>query len=143
MCHKDACKLTKTEYEALVNGDVSEFVYDSERKLLQTFSKDILSKGYTPKAIVDYERVAFVEPISNVRITIDRNISASAAYDEFLTGDYLRYPVQEKLRHVLEVKFDDILPSYIRGMIDECNLVQTSFSKYYLGRKQLKNMERY
>lgn len=143
MCHKDACKLTREEYEALVNGDVSEFVYDSERKLLQTFSKDILSKGYTPKAIVDYERVAFVEPISNVRITIDRNISASAAYDEFLTGDYLRYPVQEKLRHVLEVKFDDILPSYIRGMIDECNLVQTSFSKYYLGRKQLKNMERY
>lgn len=143
LCHKDSCKLTLDEYEALVSGQVSNLIYDSDKPLLKRFATEILTKGYSPQAIIDYERVAFVEPISNVRITLDRNISTSAAFEDFLSGDYERYPLQEKHLHVLEVKFDHILPGFIRNAINESNLVQTSFSKYYLGRKQLKSMGRY
>ena len=39
--------------------------------------------------------------------------------------------------NVLEVKFDDILPSYIRNIIESFGFKQTSFSKYYYGRKIL------
>lgn len=143
LCHKQSCRLNLDEYKALVSGEVSNLIYGSDKPLLKRFAMEILTKGYRPKAIIDYERVAFVEPISNVRITLDRNISASTAFDEFLTGDYERYPVQEKMQHVLEVKFDHILPGYIRNAVNESNLIQTSFSKYYLGRKQLKIMGRY
>ena len=143
MCHKESCKLTLEEYEALVSGQVASLIYDTDKPLLRLFATEILAKGYRPKVIVDYERVAFVEAVSNVRITIDRNISASTSFDDFLSGDYERYPLLDQNKHVLEVKFDHILPSYIRNAINEKNLVQTSFSKYYLGRKTLQTMGRY
>ena len=54
--------------------------------------------------------------------------------DKFLNGDYLKVPVLEKGKHVLEVKFDEILPSHIKNLIQSKVLLQRSFSKYYLGR---------
>ena len=39
--------------------------------------------------------------------------------------------------NVLEVKFDSILPSYIRKIVESYNFNQGSFSKYYYGRKIL------
>lgn len=39
--------------------------------------------------------------------------------------------------NVLEVKFDEILPSHIRNIVESYNFKQTSFSKYYYGRKIL------
>lgn len=37
--------------------------------------------------------------------------------------------------NVLEAKFDEILPSYIKNIVESYNFKQTSFSKYYYGRK--------
>lgn len=131
--HKTSCLLTGEEYQALTAGDVSSFLYGDTQPLLQHFSVDILTRHFTPRLIVDYERVAFVEPITNVRITLDCNISVSRQLDRFLTGDYLREPLMRKEHHVLEVKFDDILPAYIKQCLYESNLQQCSFSKYALG----------
>ena len=39
--------------------------------------------------------------------------------------------------NVLEVKFDDILPSHIRNIVESYSFKQGSFSKYYYGRKIL------
>ncbi len=35
----------------------------------------------------------------------------------------------------MEVKFDEYLPTFIRNHMEIGRLQQTSFSKYYLGRK--------
>jgi len=37
--------------------------------------------------------------------------------------------------NVLEVKFDYILPSYIRNIVESYGYLQSSFSKYMYGRK--------
>lgn len=95
----------------------------------------MLTRDYRPKVIVDYERIAYVEEITNVRITFDMKISASYELDKFLDGDYLNFYVLPSGINVLEVKFDDILPSYIRNIVESFNFKQTSFSKYYYGRK--------
>lgn len=136
-CHKDSAKISKDQFELIMNNDWSELMWTGEDKLIKRFAALGMEKGIRPKAIVDYERVAFVEPISNVRITLDRNISVSGNVDNFLKGDYLKIPLQEKNRHVLEVKFDYILPSYVRHMITDDGLTQTTYSKYYNGRLEL------
>ncbi len=97
----------------------------------------MLIYDYRPKVIIDYERIAYVEEISNVRITFDMKISASYELDKFLDGDYQTFYVLPSGTNVLEVKFDDILPSYIRKIVESYNFKQTSFSKYYYGRKIL------
>ena len=64
-------------------------------------------------------------------------ISASYELDNFLSGDYIKYYVQNSGENVLEVKFDNILPSYIRNIVESYGFNQTSFSKYYYCRKIL------
>ena len=99
-----------------------------------------MTKNFMPKVIIEYERVAFIEPITNVRITLDQNISAAYDFDNFLNGDYQKFPLQEKDQSVLEVKFDYILPSSIKKLVCSYLFKQTSFSKYYIGRKKLEEV---
>ena len=139
-CFKDACRITRDEYEMLVRGEASALLYDEERPVLKRFAADILTRGFSPRVIVDYERIAYVEPIANVRITLDLNIAVSKEYDRFLQGDYLKIPLLRRGQHVLEVKFDEIFPGYLKQSVYECNLQQRSFSKYGLGFELLRSM---
>ena len=92
---------------------------------------------FKPKVIIDYERIAYVEEITNVRVTFDMKISASYDLEHFIDGNYQKYYIDIKGFNVLEVKFDEILPSYIRNIVESHGFIPTSFSKYYYGRKIL------
>ena len=138
-CHKRHCKLTIDEYNQIINKDYLDLVYDTDKQLLKEFIVDIMTRDVQPKVIVNYERIAYVEEITNVRITLDMKISAAYDFDNFLTNDYISFPVQESLYNVLEVKFDDILPSYIKNIVESYSFNQLAFSKYYYCRYMLDN----
>ena len=140
--HKTTCPITENECRKLMRGDALGVIWETDEELLKRFCAEMMIRGYTPKAIIEYERVAFVEEIAHVRITLDMNIGVSYQVENFLNGKYLTFPVQESKRHVLEVKFDDILPSYIKHVIAQSELARTSFSKYYLGRKRIEEVIR-
>lgn len=136
-CHKESCHLSAEQYTKLISGRAAEVLWETEDPLLKRFCIHCMLREFRPKAIINYRRNAFVDPITNVRVTLDENISVSDEIPAFLTGAYHRIPVQEVNMHVLEVKFDAILPSYVRTLTSNRRLVQTAFSKYYLGRKKL------
>ena len=136
-CHKKSCRITIDEYKKIVSGDIVDLVFDTDKKLIRELAKDMLIRNYKPKVIIDYERIAYVEEITNVRITFDMKISASYELENFLDGDYQSYYVLPSGTNLLEVKFDDILPSHIRNIVESYSFKQTSFSKYYYGRKIL------
>jgi hypothetical protein len=137
-CHKDVCELGNKQFQKIMDNDIGDVLWEPGNPVLNRFGACCLARGFRPKAIIDYERTAYIEPISNIRITIDSNITASDTVNDFLIGDYIKIPVQNVGLHILEVKFDYILPSYIRHVITDKNMVRTSFSKYYFGREQLK-----
>ena len=134
-CHKKSCRLTIDEYHYIINGDICDILYDTDKELIKELGKDMLMYHYQPKVIIDYERVAYVEEVTNVRITFDLKISSSLEIEHFLDGDYLKYYILPSNENILEIKFDDILPSYIRKIVESFGFLQTSFSKYYYGRK--------
>lgn len=136
-CHKRQCRITKQQYDALLHGRHMEVFWNTDNKLLREFCLDICNKQMQPVVIIDYEREAFVEKITNIRITFDYNISASDKVDGFLDGEYIKYPIMEKGYHVLEVKFDEILPSFIKNILQSDTLIQQAMSKYYIGRTTL------
>ncbi len=136
-CHKKSCKITVEEYNKIVSEDLVDLIFETDKKLIKELVIDMLTHNYEPKVIIDYERIAFVEEITNVRITFDMKISASYEIEKFLDGDYQNFYVLPSGLNVLEVKFDDILPSHIRNIVESYNLKQCSFSKYYYGRKIL------
>lgn len=141
-CHKESAIITREMCSKVLEGRADELYWETDNLLLRKFCVHIMTRLFEPKAIIDYERSAYVEEIANIRITLDKNISVSDNVEEFLSGDYTRYPIQEKSEHVLEVKFDDILPGYIKSIVSNKNMQQSSFSKYYLGRLKLQEMRR-
>ncbi len=139
-CHKKTTKLTIEQYKNLLKDNVSKVFWETEDDLIKCFCKDIMTKRFMPKVIIDYERIAFIEPITNVRITLDQNITASYDFDNFLKGGYQKFPLQDKNQSVLEVKFDYVLPGSIKKIICSYFFKQTSFSKYFIGRKKMEEV---
>ena len=138
MTHKEQAALTREQTEKLLSGEglsIAEEALKEYPPLLQQFAVLYQMKRLRPKVIVNYERVPFVCKQGNVRITFDRNISSSDRFDLFFEKELPQYPILPAGEHVLEVKFDEFLPSYIRQQLETGHLRQTSFSKYYLCRK--------
>lgn len=141
-CYKQSCRILQDSFMKLLNNDAPEVYWETDNAALKKFCVDVMTRHFTPKVIIHYERTAYVEPVTNIRITLDRNITAACEIESFLQGNYIGYPIQEKDEHILEVKFDYILPAYIKNIVNDSSLVQTAFSKYYLGRQTLHNRGR-
>lgn len=135
-CGKYSCPLSTEEYESLCVGDISGIRYESN-PLLRDFCLAVLTRRFTPKVIVDYERTAFVDPTTHIRVTIDRAVTCSSDHTAFTAGGYAAFPLLPGNTRILEVKFDAILPGYIRRILDTGSYRQTAFSKYARARLAL------
>lgn len=130
---KTSCSLSLDECRRIMDGDCHfDFGGRAPLNLLQMQMRCNLMR---PKVIISYERTAFVHPVGNVRVTFDRNITASRFCNDFFEEDVpLSVPVLPAGMHILEVKYDELLPDFIAKQLDLGGLSQTAFSKYYLGR---------
>lgn len=133
MTKKLSCDLTAAECRQIIDSTLP--LHFDQRQPLSQLQLQMRCALMRPKAIIEYERTAFVHPTGNVRITFDRNIMASRHCSAFLqdrvTG---MVPVLPAGVHVLEVKYDELLPDFIAKALEIGKLRQTAFSKYYLGR---------
>ena len=96
--------------------------------LIELYSK-MKAQGLRPRTIVDYTRTPFVYAPGNVRITIDENIRTGLHCTDFLNPDCVTVPAGEGAI-VLEVKWDEYLPTVIRRAIRLEGRQSTAFSKY-------------
>lgn len=140
LCHKKSSRLDHNSYSSLYTGDVSDFIHSTAQPLQREFAVQIRTRKYMPKIIVRYERKAFVYPQGNVRVTMDRNISASPQTEDFLNppSALQTFSALDSGLHLLEVKYTDVLPYYIYQAVQMNILQQTTFSKYYIGRKAVR-----
>ncbi|MBQ9844956.1 MAG: polyphosphate polymerase domain-containing protein [Oscillospiraceae bacterium] len=137
LTRKYSCKLSKDEADALMAGSMP-LAFDDRRPLNLMKLQQRVAK-LMPKAIIEYERTAFVHPVGNVRVTFDRNIMASRVCEDFFDDRVSSMvPVLPAGLHVLEVKYDEFLPDFIAKQLEIGILRQTAFSKYYLGRLAVK-----
>ena len=133
MTNKESVFLTKKEAEQIVSGDV-DFLQKNTNYLLQDFYFKVKKQMYSPKTIVKYSRIAYVYPVSNLRVTFDFKIERSNNVDKFFTKDNGYMKAYDPNSVVMEIKFDDILPRFIRDSIQLSNVVASSSSKYVTAR---------
>lgn len=118
--------LTEQQLQELLSGHVKELT--GEDCLLRELQVLIQSEGFAPAVTVDYVREAYVLPLSDLRITFDKEI-AWGPTNECLTHErYLSNIYGENM--VLEVKYNEYLPKHISAMIASVAPVQTAASKY-------------
>ncbi len=133
MTIKVSCPLTPEEGQMLAEGRIPAVTPDLSGQKQQLFL-ELQLRCLTPRVIVSYERIPFVYPAGNVRITFDRKLSSSGDTGRFLSGDYGFRPVMSLGSSVLEVKWDQLLPLHIQDSLQLNSLQWTSFSKYYMCR---------
>lgn len=137
MTYKESCSLTEEESLELLKGIYRIKPDNSQPELLKQFITKAKMKRMKPTVIVIYERRAFVCKEGNVRITFDCNLASSGQTKDIFRENILKRPVMPTGKYILEVKYDEFLPRYIKEAINSGKLQRATFSKYILCRKYI------
>lgn len=128
LCNKQSAKITEAEVHRIASGDTG-FMADHESGLVRELYSKMITKQLAPKTVVDYTREPFVFAPGNVRITLDYEIRTSPSVHRFADPELATVPVPGD-PIILEVKWDEFLPSVIRDAVDLGNRRVGAFSKY-------------
>ncbi len=109
---------------------------DPSQNLLERFLTEKKTELFLPKVIVEYVRTPYIFPAGNVRITFDRRIRSSSQVTGFPGKSRPFRCILPQDTHVLEVKYDRLLPGAILELVTGgLDLRRTSFSKYAMCRE--------
>lgn len=132
---KESLVISRNDANEIINCNynvLDKYENDVARKVRNIMSDEL----YSPKVIVDYEREAFVYPEHNVRVTFDKNIRAAFS-DRLFDPELGMIPIIREPVMVLEVKYDQMLPEYIKNVISTARILNSSVSKYCMAREML------
>ncbi|WP_302608261.1 polyphosphate polymerase domain-containing protein [uncultured Dubosiella sp.] len=121
----DAQRLIEGRYDVLLHYDLP-----FAKELYAIMSMYL----YRPKAIVEYDRIAYCARSNNIRITFDANIRATEFDFDLFSKTLNLYPVFVNDRVVLEVKYDGYLLSPVKLALERCDQSEISVGKYSLSR---------
>ncbi len=125
---KYSALLTKEEAQRIVDGDI-DWMRTHPASLVQELYCKMRYQRMAPKTIVDYTRQPFIYPPGNVRVTFDYNIRTGMRCTDFLNWDCVTVPAGDA-PILLEVKWDEYLPSIIRDCVQTPGRQVGAFSKY-------------
>jgi hypothetical protein len=131
---KLSCPITEEQCRMLMAGQIPDLPKDAPA-IFQKLCLLMRTRLLRPRVIVEYDRVPYVYPQGNVRITLDEDIRGSNRVDLFLEDQIPLRLIMPAGQHILEVKYDEYLPDYIYRAVQVENLQATAFSKYYLCRR--------
>ncbi len=130
MTHKAQTKITKETYQKIIDNNLNDI--DLTDELLNEFVTAIKTKGLKPAVVVDYQRLAYTYPLFDTRVTFDENIKSGRFNNDLFSDNYMTYDVLNDNETVLEVKFNEILPSHIASVIMNIPTVKQAISKFAL-----------
>lgn len=130
--YKLSADLTAEETQKIINGDIGWMPASGRALVTELYSK-MKSQGLRPKTLVEYTRTPFIYAPGNVRVTIDENIRTGLSCTDFLNPACLTIPAGDPVI-LLEVKWDEYLPSVIQRAIQVRNRRAGAFSKYQICR---------
>ena len=131
-----------TKYSLIITRDEAvlmenhkyDFLLNKKSELALFFYYKLLEGCYRPKTIVEYNRLAYIYPVSRVRITFDTNVRATAypygLFDERLNT----FPIVSPDIGVLEVKYNEFLPSSLKHILESIDTLPQTNSKYLKAR---------
>ena len=135
---KDSCTISKELCDRLIKGEHLTLKDCNNNKILTKVYLEQKTALLKPKIIVEYDRTAYICKLGNVRVTFDQNIRVSKHIDRFFEENLWSVPVLETNQQLLEVKYDELLPTWISDTLELNKLSKTAFSKYAVSRNVLK-----
>jgi hypothetical protein len=134
MTMKSSVSLTESEVKDIYAGNF-EFLKEKKEDLYKDFYFQLAHCLIKPKVIVKYNRVAFIHPVGNLRITFDTNVKTSINQVNIFEEKISYIPALGINENILEIKFNGVMPDYIKSLIESGNVTASSSSKYVYSRK--------
>lgn len=94
---------------------LNEFILRMETELLR------------PIICIEYDRIPYVYKDGNVRVTLDFNVRYTNRFNNIFNKKKKVYYLEHK---ILEIKYDEFIPDFIRFRLELNHLEQNSFSKF-------------
>ncbi|MBL1141653.1 MAG: polyphosphate polymerase domain-containing protein [Proteobacteria bacterium] len=131
---KDVAIITKEEAEQVCLGNFSVLLNKNNAVLNEIYTT-FVTKLYKPKVIVEYNRTAFVLPVSNIRVTLDQDLSSNINHLDLFSPVNSMMPVILEGKQILEIKYDDFFPGYLKKVLSSLSSERMAISKYTLARR--------
>lgn len=133
--HKRSLLLTRAEGQRLSRGELDVLTPHLARSESAVALYQTMALGaYRPAALVEYDRIAYVYPRYDTRITLDLRVRSSEACFDLFAPALCCLPILNE-QVILEVKYDRVLLGFISDLLRPYCLTRTSISKYCLGRR--------
>lgn len=133
---KRSASVTPEQARGMAAGDFS-VLYGSEDPLCQEVLSLAKGKGLAPSVVVDYDREAYVHPVGNVRLTFDKALHAGISGADIFDKELITVPVFPDGTVIFEIKYDELLPTYIRDLVSTAHGERIALSKFCLCRDAL------
>lgn len=131
MTSKEQAIIDKNTCLSLIKGEE----VNSDNPFVQRFIDEMKVKHLIPSVIVDYHRLAFTYPLSDVRITFDSQIKSGRYNYDLFDFDASFEKVIDDDVVVLEVKFNEVLPLHIALILETVPTFRQAVSKFALCRE--------
>lgn len=125
LTNKTSIKITKRQLTDIMKNKVE--IKPSNPALLNEFVIKMKTELLRPIIYIEYDRIPYTYSIGNVRITLDYNIRYSNNYTNLFNSRKRTYSLDNK---ILEVKYNELIPDFIRFRLELNHLEQISFSKF-------------
>ncbi|MGN0776893.1 MAG: polyphosphate polymerase domain-containing protein [Candidatus Ventricola sp.] len=126
---KQSVTIPRELADQLIAGD-PEGLQRMRHPLLHDVYREMKTRLLRPAVIVDYVREAYIHPAEEVRVTFDKQLRTGLFSSDMFNAKLPTYPVFDDPVEILEVKYDEFLPSYIQSILSGITAQRSAISKY-------------
>ncbi len=131
---KDSVTISKEQAKEVCLGNYAVLLQKNNAVLNEIYTT-FVTKLYKPKVIVEYNRLACVLPVSNIRVTFDQNLRSNINHLDLFSATKDLMPVILEGKQILEIKYDEFFPGYLKKVLSSINSERMAISKYTLARR--------
>ena len=126
---KQSVSIPRELAEQLIAGD-PDGLQRMRHPLFHDDYREMRTRLLRPAVIVDYVREAYIHQAEEVRITFDKQVRTGLYSVDIFNPQIPTYPVFDDPVEILEVKFDEFLPSYLQAILSGVTAQRSAISKY-------------
>lgn len=137
---KRSASISRETCERIIAGDFSPLSQYTDPLCQEVFAL-AGRNGLAPSVIVDYIREAYIHPVSNVRITFDKQLHAAVYSPNIFDPDMPTIPIYPDQSVILEVKYDQVFPRHISSILSHSRGTKMALSKFCLCRDAMRQIK--
>ncbi len=133
LIRKESFLIKHADIKKIISGD-HEKLLDYKNNIAAKIYKYFIMDFYRPVVLIDYSREAYSYNLNQIRITFDRDLKKTETDIGDLFVNKKMSNVIDNRKIIMEIKFNNTLPIWIKNILQLPRFERCSISKYTLSR---------